>query len=255
MRFSDDQEAKLNEHIPRSAIRQRAQSGVTLDYVDGAYVIAGLNDVFGPAAWHDEYTTAQVVETSRDDKDRWVIGISMKCQLRIAAGLQPSGLDGFVVKQGEGYGHGIDRSQGKAFESAVKEAETDALKRAARKLGWRLGLALYDKTGAHINESTKTPGTPRQRPKMTDAEKAAAADRRDAARAADLAAQVRAATTVEVLEALKVTILDEASKLGMEPGTHLTRGQVLANQWRDRLAQIVSGGKQQAMPGADPAGV
>jgi hypothetical protein len=41
-------------------------------------------------------------------------------------------------------------TEGDAHDSAMKEAVTDALKRALRSFGWPFGLALYDKSGAHI---------------------------------------------------------------------------------------------------------
>lgn len=50
---------------------------------------------------------------------------------------------------GHGQGHG--RFLGEAHDSAVKEAVTDALKRALRTFGNPLGLALYDKTQAHVS--------------------------------------------------------------------------------------------------------
>lgn len=40
-----------------------------------------------------------------------------------------------------------------AHEFAAKEAETDAIKRAAMKFGDRFGLALYDKTQANVEEA------------------------------------------------------------------------------------------------------
>jgi recombination DNA repair RAD52 pathway protein len=50
-----------------------------------------------------------------------------------------------VIREGIGTGHGIDRDLGQAHESAVKEAETDAMKRALSTFGSQFGLALYDK--------------------------------------------------------------------------------------------------------------
>ncbi len=52
---------------------------------------------------------------------------------------------------GHGQGHG--RSLGDAHDSAMKEAVTDALKRALRTFGNPLGLALYDKTKAHVSDN------------------------------------------------------------------------------------------------------
>jgi recombination DNA repair RAD52 pathway protein len=74
-----------------------------------------------------------------------------------------------------GHGHGIDRYVGAAVESAEKEAATDALKRCAKSLGMRLGLALYDKAQEHVAEPALTvseeeqEGVVEQWPRQTEA--------------------------------------------------------------------------------------
>ncbi len=55
-----------------------------------------------------------------------------------------------VAREGCGAGHGIDRDPGQAHESAIKEAETDAMKRALMTFGNPFGLALYDKTQSNV---------------------------------------------------------------------------------------------------------
>ena len=55
-----------------------------------------------------------------------------------------------VTREGVGAGHGIDVDLGQAHESAIKEAETDAMKRALMTFGNQFGLALYDKTQANV---------------------------------------------------------------------------------------------------------
>jgi recombination DNA repair RAD52 pathway protein len=54
------------------------------------------------------------------------------------------------VREGTGAGHGIDADLGQAHESAIKEAESDAMKRAFMQFGNPFGLALYDKTRASV---------------------------------------------------------------------------------------------------------
>lgn len=54
-----------------------------------------------------------------------------------------------------GVGNGKPENAGDVIESAVKEAETDALKRALRSFGNTFGLALYDK-----DKSAREVGTP-----------------------------------------------------------------------------------------------
>lgn len=55
-----------------------------------------------------------------------------------------------VVREDFGAGHGYDVDCGLAHESAIKEAVTDALKRALRSFGNPFGLALYDKSRENV---------------------------------------------------------------------------------------------------------
>jgi Rad52/22 family double-strand break repair protein len=60
-------------------------------------------------------------------------------RIRVRAG------DTIVGREGSGVGHGTGATLGEAHESALKEAETDATKRALATFGNLFGLALYDK--------------------------------------------------------------------------------------------------------------
>ena len=73
-------------------------------------------------------------------KDGW--RVTYVAKVRVVAG--------GVLKEGTGAGHGIDVDLGQAHESAVKEAESDAMKRALMLFGDQFGLALYDKAKAHV---------------------------------------------------------------------------------------------------------
>ena len=55
-----------------------------------------------------------------------------------------------VDREDVGAGHGYDVDCGLAHESAIKEAVTDALKRALRTFGNPFGLALYDKSRENV---------------------------------------------------------------------------------------------------------
>lgn len=66
------------------------------------------------------------------------------------AGVLPTQL----IREGSGAGHGIDADLGQAHESALKEAETDAMKRALMTFGNPFGLALYDKQQRQVIDTT-----------------------------------------------------------------------------------------------------
>jgi hypothetical protein len=68
-------------------------------------------------------------------------------RLDTAGGLTP------LVREGSGAGHGIDVDLGQAHESALKEAETDAMKRALMTFGNPFGLALYDKAQRQVSSA------------------------------------------------------------------------------------------------------
>ena len=58
-----------------------------------------------------------------------------------------------LIREGSGAGHGIDADLGLAHESALKEAETDATKRALMTFGNPFGLALYHKQQRQVSSS------------------------------------------------------------------------------------------------------
>ena len=110
------------------------------EYVDGLHVIREANRIFGFDGWSYivtrlERTHYDVVNTGYGDQLR----TSYLCAVRVT-------VDG-VTREGlaVGMGSGKPENAGDVIESAVKEAETDALKRALRTFGNTFGLALYDK--------------------------------------------------------------------------------------------------------------
>jgi recombination DNA repair RAD52 pathway protein len=149
MTISEIQRTMLNEALPRDRVAQREQAGRALSYVEGWWVIAELNRVF-PSGWSYDAGDTREVAREQDDKGRWRVSYSARCVLE-AGGVR-------IVDRG--HGHGIDKQAGIAVESAEKEACTDALKRCAKSLGYRLGLALYDKTQEHVADEAAEPQAP-----------------------------------------------------------------------------------------------
>jgi hypothetical protein len=86
--------------------------------------------------------------TSRDQKPGW--GVTYTARVRIT--VHPPGLPP-LIREGSGAGHGIDIDLGQAHESAIKEAETDAMKRALMTFGNPFGLALYDKRQRQVSSA------------------------------------------------------------------------------------------------------
>lgn len=152
MTFTADQIKFLEAPLSRSNVHTRAQAGRKLSYLEGWMVIAEANRIFGFDGWTRETIETRVVsERERaigaDKKPGW--GVSYIAKVRIVAG--------GVLRDGTGAGHGIDVDLGLAHESAIKEAETDATKRALMSFGNPFGLALYDKTQSNVVDEPEGP--------------------------------------------------------------------------------------------------
>ena len=150
MTFTARQIEDLTAPLSKENVKQRKQSGRTLDYVEGWHAIAEANRIFGFDGWTREtLSLTRVSELPRkvgkvDARDGWSVSYMAHVKVTVLAG------DRVVVREGTGTGHGIDVDLGLAHESAAKEAETDAMKRALMTFGNPFGLALYDKTQANV---------------------------------------------------------------------------------------------------------
>lgn len=149
--FTEAQKAELSAKLDSSHVKERAQAGRKLSYIEGWHAISEANRIFGFDAWTRETLDVRMVaerERAVGSGQGW--GVSYVAKVRVI-------VDG-VAREGVGAGHGIDRDLGLAHESAIKEAETDAMKRALMTFGNPFGLALYDKT----QENVETHSAPQQ---------------------------------------------------------------------------------------------
>lgn len=149
MSFTPEQTALLNEKLNKADVKTRSQAGHSFPYIEAWKATAECNAVFGFDAWDHEVADLRLVmererKVGRDLKDGW--GVSYLCRVRVTVRAG----EHIVIREGVGSGHGVDVDLGQAHESAAKEAESDALKRALKSFGWRFGLALYDKDQEHV---------------------------------------------------------------------------------------------------------
>ena len=145
MTFTEDQKRLLNQPLDPRHVAERSQSGQTLSYVEGWHVIAEANRIFGFDGWTRETVDVRQVsqyerKIGRQQKDGW--SVTYTARVRVVVG--------GVAREGCGAGHGIGTDLGECHESALKEAETDAMKRALMTFGNPFGLALYDKSKANV---------------------------------------------------------------------------------------------------------
>jgi len=156
--FSLEQLAALSAPLDRANVRQREQGRSKVHYLEGWKVIAEANRIFGFDGWQRQTIAVRCVAqaermigargTSRDQKPGWDVTYTARVRVIVTAGgLTP------LVREGSGAGHGIDVDLGQAHEAALKEAETDAMKRALMTFGNPFGLALYDRRSGQESSS------------------------------------------------------------------------------------------------------
>lgn len=155
--FSESQVASLESPLARETVKQRAQAGRKFSYIEGWHAIAEANRIFGFDAWDRELVEIKcVAERERkigSDRQREGHQVSYLARVRVTVRAG----DMTIRREGVGYGSGIDADLGAAHESAAKEAETDAMKRALVTFGNPFGLALYDKEQAEVAPAAAQP--------------------------------------------------------------------------------------------------
>ena len=133
MQFSKEQVEKLNEPILGANVKEREAGwggkDNTLAYVEGYHVIAEANRIFGFSGWSSE-----TIETTCVQNEPKAVSYIAKVRITV----------GDVIREGTGAGHGNQSNHGNNHESAIKEAETDARKRAFMQFGNQFGLSLYN---------------------------------------------------------------------------------------------------------------
>lgn len=152
MTFTPEQNAQLSAPLSRDHVKTRQQSGRNLSYIEGWVAIKEANRIFGFDGWSRETVEIKCVsererEIGQSKAQGWGVTYTVKVRITV----------GGVVRDGCGTGHGIDRDLGQAHESALKEAETDAMKRGLMTFGNPFGLALYDKEQNEVEDVKPAP--------------------------------------------------------------------------------------------------
>ena len=135
--LSPEQTAALAAPLNRANVQTRSQAGRSLTYLEGWVAIREANRIFGFDGWQRETIELRCVSENqrpigRDQKPGW--GVTYIARVRIRLGSQARG-GATLVREGSGAGHGnrfaeamgYDVDLGLAHESALKEAETDAM--------------------------------------------------------------------------------------------------------------------------------
>ena len=156
MPLTDDQTKALSAKLNAKQVKTRTCNGIALSYIECWHAIAEANRIFGFDGWDRETLSSRCVwEGAR--RGRRGADYIAHVRIRVRAG------DALVCREGSGSGHGTAQTPGEAHESAIKEAETDAMKRALATFGNPFGLALYDKQRRGVRPTPKMFGPPLRR--------------------------------------------------------------------------------------------
>jgi DNA recombination protein Rad52 len=147
MSFSEPQIKLLSSKLNGKHVRTRELRGRTLSYIEGWHVIAEANRIFGFDGWDRETAWAECIWAEAKREPR-MCAYAARVRIRVRAG------ETIICREGSGVGHGSGATLGEAHESALKEAETDAMKRALATFGNLFGLALYDKEQNGVRRSS-----------------------------------------------------------------------------------------------------
>lgn len=134
-----------DDNISAELVSEREGPGkIKLSFIEGYRIIDRMNIIFGSTGWSNEMIELHEKFLDKEPDGHYVCTYTSTQRVDI---------EGLNSHTGSGTGHGKSRKKGEAIESAMKEAETDAIKRACIKFGKSLGLALYDKEKSDVGES------------------------------------------------------------------------------------------------------
>jgi hypothetical protein len=160
--FSAAQIAALSAPLDRALVSSREQGRSKVNYLQSWVVISEANRIFGFDGWQRQTLFSRCIAqaerligargTGREQKSGWGVTYIARVRITVSAGCH-----GLLIREGTGAGHGIDTDLGLAHESAIKEAETDAMKRALMTFGNPFGLALYDKSQRQVSGNGQQP--------------------------------------------------------------------------------------------------
>lgn len=139
--FSDKQIKELTAPLSKAHVKKNPKG---FDYVEGWHAIAEANRVFGFDAWDRQTLEMRQLGDPEQVNGNWRVAYHCRVRVTVRAG------ETLITRDGSGYGSGIVKDIRDAHEGAIKEAETDAMKRALMTFGNPFGLALYDKAQTNV---------------------------------------------------------------------------------------------------------
>lgn len=148
--FNQEQLQLLNQELDSSRVKTRNKGNINLSYLEGFDLIETANKVFGYGNYSYDIEKLDHISTEQNQNQNFVI--CYKAIVKVTV-FDKDHIQN-ISRSDVGTGTGIAKTQSEAHEGAVKEAVTDALKRALRSFGNQFGLSLYDKSRNHTNNSS-----------------------------------------------------------------------------------------------------
>lgn len=150
MGFTDAQIKDLSAKLSAKHVRTREEGGKVLSYLEGWHLLAEANRIFGFEHWDRETVESRCVWEGAADNRKCCSYIA-RVRIKVRADRT------IIVREGCGAGNGSGATPGEAHEFALKQAETDATKRAISTFGNVFGLALYDKDQKGVRHTRAKP--------------------------------------------------------------------------------------------------
>jgi DNA recombination protein Rad52 len=138
--LTDEQKTLLGKSLSPGRIKQRSQGGRNVSYLEGWDAIGVANQIFDYDGWSSEVTSLHWIATDEHKGSNGKVGWQTAYYATVKVHV------GDEFHEDSGFGNDISYASAiTSHELALKEAVTDALKRALRHWGDQFGLCLYDK--------------------------------------------------------------------------------------------------------------
>ncbi|KIM05734.1 MAG: DNA repair protein Rad52 [Sulfurovum sp. PC08-66] len=160
--FDDIQTQALTQALDTKRIKNRSKANVALSYLEGFDVIDTANKVFGFGNW--SYSVSTLEQVSQESNTNQNVVICYKAVVRLTIYDQTH--TKHISREDVGFGTGVAKTLADAYESAAKEAVTDAIKRCFRSFGNQFGNSLYDKSRNNTPQESQ-PQAPKQYQRAT----------------------------------------------------------------------------------------
>lgn len=148
--FTSRQLTQLRRNVGNSVVRTKITAGREISYLEGWYVVAEANRIFGFDRWSRETLELRNLG-SRENKGTFQAGYIAKVRVTVST-------DGVtVIREAHGTGDARGATALEAHDMALKTAETDATKRALATFGKPFGLALYRSKANSSGKNARQP--------------------------------------------------------------------------------------------------